>query len=112
MSTFLEVLAGLLFLFFPGVLAKVPGLDQLPLAEGMVIVGMYGVAALTLGIFSALLLFRLKYYQEVLADGMLLFILFHSGLTIVFFLYSYDFRPGMLHAVMALAFLAFYWKVR
>ncbi len=111
-NTILESLAGLLFLFMPEMLETVPGFDSLPLTEGMLLVRMYGVAALTLGIFSALLLFRLKYYQAVLVDGLLLFALFHCGLTIILFIYANDFRPGILHGTLALAFLAAFWKVR
>ena len=109
-NTILEGLAGLLFLFFPGLVPSVPGLEELHLAGGAVLFRMYGVAALTLGIFSAFLLFRLKYYQEVLADGLLLFTLFHGGLTIVLFVFNHDFGPGVIHGVMALAFLTYYLK--
>lgn len=111
-NTLLEGLVGLLFLFYPGVQEFIPGLEGLQGQGVSMLISMYGVAALTLALFSAFLLFRLKYYQAVLADGLLLFTLFHAGLAVTQFVYNADVRPGILHGGLALAFMAYYWKQR
>ncbi len=99
-----EALVGGLFLLAPSRLAALPGLEAfqweapsvLPLA-----LGMYGLAALSLGWFSALLAFRNSGYH----DGVALFILFHLGLCAVLFFYAFDWRAGVYHGMMGLAFL-------
>lgn len=106
-----EGLAGLLFLFFPGLPEMIPGLNGLAGSGLTMLMKMYGVAALTLAIFSGLLLFRLKYYEAVLTDGLALFTLFHLGIATTQFLYNTDVRPGMVHALLGLAFL-WYWIKR
>lgn len=108
-NTIVEGLAGLLFLFFPGITKWIRGMEGLadnPAA--VMLLNMYGVAALTLGVFSALLLFRLKYYQEVLIDGLSLFALFHTGIAATQFWFNADPRPGVLHGILAASFI-YYW---
>lgn len=104
----IEGLAGLLFLFFPGLPEFLPGYAAATDDLITLLVKMYGVAALILGVFSGFLLFRLKYIHVALVDGLALFTFFHAGIAAVLFTYSPDFRPGILHGALGLAFL-FYW---
>ncbi len=111
-NTVIEVLAGLLFLFFPGLPEFLPGWTEAGDELITLLVKMYGVAALILGVFSGFLLFRLKYIQVVLIDGLALFTFFHAGIAGILFIYSPDIRPGILHGTLGLAFLFFWIKTR
>ncbi len=106
-----EGLVGLLFLFYPGAQELIPGLEGAGGSAVTMLIKMYGTAALALALFTGFLLFRLKYYEEVLKDGLALFTFFHAGIAATQFLYNADFRPGVFHAVMAAAF-AYFWVKR
>lgn len=105
-----EGVVGLLFLFYPGVQELIPGLEGAT-GSAVMLIKMYGTAALALALFTGLLLFRLKYYEEVLKDGLALFTFFHAGIAATQFLYNADIRPGVFHALMGVAF-AYFWGRR
>lgn len=106
-----EGLVGLLFLFYPGAQELIPGLEGVSGSAVTMLIKMYGTAALALALFTGFLLFRLKYYEEVVKDGLALFTFFHAGIAATQFLYNADIRPGVFHAVLAAAF-AFFWVKR
>ena len=106
-----EGLVGLLFLLYPGAPELVPGLAEATGSAAIMLIKMYGTAALTLALFTGFLLFRLKDCEEVLKDGLALFTFFHAGIATTQFLYNADIRPGAFHALMAVAF-AYFWVRR
>jgi hypothetical protein len=108
----LEGAIGLMFLFYPQVLKSLPGLQ---LSEGQsgvdMLIRMYGVAALALGLFS-LLLSRQKYNPEALSMGVVVFLVFHIGLSGTQFFHNPDIRPAILHALLAIGFFGALFSIK
>lgn len=106
----IEGLAGLLFLFYPGIGDWVPGWPDRLEGSMLMVVKMYGVAALTLGLLSGLLWRQAGRDAGPVIPGLLLFAFFHGGLAATQFLFNADYRPGILHAALALAFAYVFMK--
>lgn len=107
-NTVLEGLVGLAFWVYPGVIAWFPEtFGSLDPGAHRLILAMYGTAALSIGLLSGLML-RETWPEGLFSKGLLLFGIFHTGLSIALFAFSQDPRPSMLHLALALAFFWHY----
>ena len=111
LNTVVEGLIGFLFLFYPSVTDLFAGMGD---AEGNgmdMLVHMYGVAALTMALLSAIAYFS-RHSQVLLLTVAGLLAVFHTGITFTQFVYSPDWRGAMLHLIMAVLFLYAYVRWR
>jgi hypothetical protein len=107
-NTVLEVGVGLAFWIYPGAVSWFPDtFGSLDPASDRLILSMYGTAALCMGLLS-LLMIRKPLEEDLLKSGILLFGLFHLGLSLALFAFSHDPRPALLHLALSLAF-AWHW---
>jgi hypothetical protein len=108
----IEGAIGLLFLFYPQMPTLLPGLEGAEDIGGVnMLIKLYGGAAFTLGLFS-LLLTRQKYNPEALSMGVVVFLVFHSLLSVNQFIYNPDLRPAILHVLLAIGFLGALFSIK
>jgi len=106
----IELGAGLVFLFLPGLVPRIPGLMMLE--DGFstrLLLSMYGTAAAVMGIYSLVLL-RHTHRQSLMIGSLFLFALFHTGIALNQFGFNPDVRAGVVHALMAILFWGVYWN--
>ena len=107
LNTIIEGIVGLIFLFHPTAGDFVPGFGDGNGPAYILLLKMYGVAALFSAALSGVTYFAREYRVLVLSSLGLLG-LFHAGLSVVSFLYHPDPRAGVLHFLLFLFFAATY----
>jgi hypothetical protein len=108
----LEGVIGLIFIFYPQLIKSLPGLQATAGLDGVtMLINMYGVAAITLALFS-ILLSRQKYNPEALSMGVVVFLVFHIGLATTQFIHNPDFRPAVLHSLLAIGFFSALFSIK
>jgi hypothetical protein len=107
----IEAIVGLVFIFSPETMGGVLKGENTP--QFLLMVRMYGFAALALGIFSFQLMSK-SHEQELVISGFFMFFLFHTFIAISQFWNIADKAAttpaGILHLLLAIGFLFFYWK--
>ncbi|MCB9082520.1 MAG: hypothetical protein H6555_12505 [Lewinellaceae bacterium] len=105
-NTLLEGAIGILCWFFPGTISTLPGLESLAESPpSALLLAMYGSAAITLALVSALALRQAPQTEFRLGLLLLLFV-FHSLLALSQFVHNPDMRPGVIHILLAAGFVA------
>ena len=101
LNTLVEGLAGLLFLFYPGAPELIPGFSDGTGASYILLMKMYGVAALFLAALSGVAYFKRDHreLQQIIAG---LLALFHFALAIVLTYYHPDTRAMLLHFLLGI----------
>ena len=107
LNTIIEGLVGLTFLFHPEPGDFIPGFGDGDGTAYILLMKMYGVAALLAAAFSGVTYFAREYRVLVMTTLGLLG-LFHAGLSTVSFLYHPDPRAGVLHFLLFLFFATTY----
>lgn len=101
LNTLVEGLVGLLFLFYPGAPELVPGFADGNGASYVLLMKMYGVAALFLAVLSTVGYFQRHVRPVVLTiTGALAG--FHLGLAVVLTIYHPDQRAMLLHFLLGI----------
>lgn len=107
----IESIVGLGFIFNPEMMGSILGGTNTP--QFLLMVRMYGFAALVLGIFSFQLMSK-THEQELLISGLFMFFIFHSFIAVSQFWNTVEksstIGPGVMHILLAIGFLFFYWK--
>ena len=101
LNTLVEGLAGLLFLFYPGASELVPGFDDGTGSSYVLLMKMYGVAALFLAALSGVGYLK-RDNRELIQTISGLLALFHFGLAIVLTYYHPDTRAMLLHFLLGI----------
>jgi len=106
----IELGAGLVFLFLPAQVSKIPGLTKVgDGADVRMLLSMYGTASAVMGIYSLVLL-RHTHRQSLMIGSLFLFALFHTGIALNQFIANPDVRAGIVHLVLGLVFGGVYWN--
>jgi len=101
LNTLIEGLIGLLFLFYPGAPELVPGFADATGASYVLLMKMYGWAAIFLAALSAVGFLQRHVRPVVMTiTGMLAG--FHLGLTVVLAIYHPDQRAMLLHFLLGI----------
>lgn len=101
LNTLVEGLAGLLFLFYPGASEVIPGFDDGTGNSYVLLMKMYGVAALFLAALSGVGYLK-RDNRELVQTISGLLALFHFGLAIVLTYYHPDTRAMLLHFLLGI----------
>ncbi len=106
----LELGAGLVFLFLPGLVPLIPGLTNVGEgADVRMLLSMYGTVAAVMGIYSLVLL-RHTHRQSLMIGSLFLFALFHTAIALNQFITNTDVRVGIVHLLLGLLFWGVYWN--
>lgn len=106
----MEITAGIIFIFYPSVIPVFASTNS----QVTYLTNMYGIAALTIG-FMSFQVWRKFYEEEVLKTGLLVFALFHTGISLTQWI-NPVLKPemigaGVLHSALAILFGMMYRKV-
>lgn len=107
LNTIIEGIVGLIFLFHPNPGDFVPGFGDGNGSAYILLMKMYGVAALFAAALSGVTYFA-REYRVLVMSSLGLLGLFHAGLSAVSFLYHPDPRAGVLHFLLFLFFATTY----
>lgn len=111
LNTLVEGLVGLLFLFYPGAPELVPGFADGTGASYVLVMKMYGWAAIFLATLSAVGYFQRHVRPVVLTiTGMLAG--FHLGLAVILTIYHPDQRAMLLHFLLGIFMMGRYLQRR
>jgi hypothetical protein len=107
LNTIIEGLVGLTFLFHPMAGDFIPGFGDGDGTSYVLLMKMYGVAALLAAALSGVTYFA-REYRVLVMTTLGLLALFHAGLSTVSFIYHPDPRAGVLHFLLFLFFTTTY----
>ncbi len=111
LNTLVEGIAGLLFLFYPGAPELIPGFGDGVGSSYVLLMKMYGVAALFLAVLSTIGYLRRdnRELRQIISGSLALF---HFGLAIVLTFYHPDTRAMLLHFLLGIFLAGQYVKSR
>ncbi|MEM9258116.1 MAG: hypothetical protein AAGA62_00635 [Bacteroidota bacterium] len=101
LNTLIEGIVAILFLFYPGAADLVPGFAEAEGPSYVLLMKMYGLAALLLAGLSLLGWFKRK-DRELLLSITGILTLFHLGMAIIQAGYNPDSRAMLLHFLLAI----------
>lgn len=101
LNTLIEGIIAILFLFYPGATDLVPGFAEAEGPSYVLLIKMYGLAALLLSGLSLIGWFK-RANQELLLSITGILTLFHLGMAIIQAGYNGDSRAMLLHFLLAI----------